>query len=202
MGCEDRLERALALSAPSGCEKPSVRYTKYCLAIVLLLIFSGDARADTATLSQTLNLTIGAISKVSVPASLSLTATGSIFNAYTRTLTVSFRARSTAAGSGGTITVLATTNFTPANGPNVSSATLTYTCSAATLGTACSGTQTVSLSSSTSVLTIPASACTGGGSPCSSADPNTVNVNLSLPNDPTYKTGTYSASLTFTISST
>jgi hypothetical protein len=79
---------------------------------------------------------------------------------------------------------------------------LGYTCSAATLGTACAGSQTVSLASQANVATIPPSACTGGGAPCSAANPNSVNVNFLLQNNPGYQTGSYSGVVTFTISST
>jgi hypothetical protein len=78
---------------------------------------------------------------------------------------------------------------------------LTYTCTGATLGSNCSGMQTVSTVLATNVVTaIPAGSCTGGGSPCTTANPNTVNLNFSLTDDPKYKTGSYSATLTFTIS--
>jgi len=47
---------------------------------------------------------------------------------------------------------------------------------------------------------LPTGACTGGGSSCSTAEPNTVLLTLSAPDKPHYKTGTYSAQITFTIS--
>jgi hypothetical protein len=49
-------------------------------------------------------------------------------------------------------------------------------------------------------VTIPSSACTGGGGACSAADPNTATVGFSLLNDPNYQTGNYTAVVTFTIS--
>ena len=164
------------------------------------IFFAPSADSDTATLSQTLNLQLAAIGKLSVPASITLTSTGTVFNTYTGSLTLSYRARSTPAG-GGTITVQSTGEFSPAGGPTVSSGTFTYACSAATLGTPYSGPLTLSLVSQTNVLTIPPGACTGGGAPCSAADPNSVVVNFSLANDPAYETGSYTAVLTFTISS-
>lgn len=159
------------------------------------------AHSATATINtQSLGAAIAANAKLSVPASMSFAHTGTVFNAFTGTLVVSYRARSTATGAGGTITVQASANFSPAGGPSVSSNTLTYTCSGATLGTACSGTQTVSLASATNILTIPRSACTGAS--CGNAATNTVNANFSLVDDPAYTSGTYSSSLLFTISST
>lgn len=160
------------------------------------------AHGATAAVTQTLSAQLAAIGKVSVPISITLTNTGTVFNPYSGSLTVNYRARSTTIGTGGSITLQSTAEFTPSGGPTVGSGTLTYGCSGPTLGTACSGTLTVSLVSATNVLTIPASVCTGGGGSCSSANPNTENINFSLVDDPGYKTGTYSASITFTISST
>jgi hypothetical protein len=54
----------------------------------------------------------------------------------------------------------------------------------------------------TPVVTILTSSCTGGGGSCSASNPNTVSVNLTLADPPSYQTGTYSANVTFTISAT
>jgi hypothetical protein len=86
-------------------------------------------------------------------------------------------------------------------GPSVASGDLTYVCGAAGLGTACSST-TASTSTATAVVTVPSSACTGGGSPCSSTDPNTIGVTFTLADRPVVKTGTYTANVQFTISAT
>lgn len=143
-----------------------------------------------------------------VPASVSLTHTGTTFTAYTGTVAgLQYKARTSSTG-GGTITVKATTDFPCASGgpciatPPTTGDALTYTCSGATLGTNCSGPLTVSTTASTNIVTIPASACTGAGSPCNNANPNTVSVSFTLTDDPKYKTGNYSATLTWTISAT
>jgi len=142
------------------------------------------------------------------PNALTLSKAGTLFGSYTGTVTVQYRARTTAATGTGSITVKMTTDFTPTGGPSVATPptagdALTYTCTGATLGSNCAGTQTVSTGVGTNVVTaIPAASCTGGGSPCTTADPNTVNLKFSLTDDPKYKTGSYSATLTFTISVT
>ncbi len=161
------------------------------------LTCSPDVRSTTQTLSAQIN----PIGKLAVGASTPLVASGTTFVTYSGTLPVSYRIRSTPTG-GGSITVQATSEFSPAGGPSVSSGALTYTCSGASLGTGCSGTQTVSRTAQTQVLSVPASACTGGGGACSATDPNSVSVNFFLSNDPQFKTGTFSAALTFTISAT
>jgi hypothetical protein len=174
------------------------------VAAVLCFALGMPARfqAATATATQGLTASLSPIGKVSVPASVSLTHAGTTFATYAATLSVSYKARTTPTGTGGTITMQAGSDFTPAGGPLLSAGNLTYTCSGSTLGTACTGTQTVSTSTATPVLTIPVSACTGGGGSCSGSNPNTVSINLSLVNQPAFATGTYTAPVTLTISAT
>jgi len=178
------------------------------MAGLALLLAPVCSRAQTTLGTQTLYLNLSAAGLLyGFPNSITLTKTGTVFNSYTGILQIQYKARTSSGGSG-TITVEATTDFPCASGgpciatPPTAGDALTYTCSGATLGSNCSGTQTVSTTASTNVVSIGASACTGGGSPCSTADPNTVNVSFALTNDPKYKTGSYSATLTFTISAT
>jgi hypothetical protein len=168
--------------------------------ILVLALLPASSGAATGTATQTLSAQINAIGKLSVPATSTVTSAGTTFAGYSGSLTVSYRARTTAATGSGSLTVKATADFTPAGGPSIATGQLTYTCSAATLGTACSGMQTASTSSQTNIVTLGASLCTGGGGSCSTANPNTALTSFSLANSPTYKTGTYSATLTFTIS--
>lgn len=164
-----------------------------------ILVLAGVCPAVTQTVNQTVDVNVSPAMKVSVPASASLAYNGGSFLDYTGSLTVSYRVRT------GTATSISSgmrfsSNFSPSNGPSVSAGDLLYTCSSATLGTACSGTVTASTSSTQTVIAIPSLACTGGGTPCSSADPNTALVQFALKNLPTYRTGTYSASVLFTFS--
>jgi hypothetical protein len=167
---------------------------------VLLAGIPALLNAATGTATQTLSAQITAISKLSIPGSLTVTHAGTTFVAYTGNLAASYRARTTASTGSGSLTVKATADFSPTGGPSIAGGQLTYTCSSATLGTACSGTQTASTASQTNVVTVGASACTGGGGSCSSVDPNTVQTSFALVNDPALKTGSYSATLTFTAS--
>ena len=172
--------------------------------IVLACVWASNgvppAQSDVVILSQTLHAQLAAVGKVSAPASVSLNPTGTVFSPYAGSLTLRYRVRSTPTGAVSTLTVQATGDFSPSGGPIISSGPLTYSCSGATLGTPCGGVQTASTTAQTSVTTIPPAACTGGGAPCSAADPNTVDLNFSLENDPVYKAGSYTAVLTFTIS--
>lgn len=167
--------------------------------VATLLACLGPVWAITATGSQSLGVNIGAAGKVAVvQSSVTLTRTGGTFGNYTGSATLQYKIRTTTSTGSSSITAKASGDFTPTAGPRISNSELTYTCSGATTGTGCSGTQTVSTSSQTSVITVGSGVCTGTG--CAGSDPNSVTVNLTLENDPGYKTGTYSTSLVFTIS--
>ena len=176
------------------------RYRRSWCAVLVLALLPAYGAAATGNATQTLSAQINAIGKLSVPANSTVTSAGTTFTGYSGSLTVSYRARTTATTGSGSLTVKASADFSPAGGPSVAAGQLTYTCGAATLGTACSGMQTASTTSQTNIATIGSDACTGGGGSCSTANPNTVQTSLALANSPAYKTGTYSATLTFTIS--
>jgi hypothetical protein len=143
-----------------------------------------------------MSVNVVAYGKLSVPAQANLIAFDTHFGGnLSGTLMVSYWARTSGGGSG-SITVQAGSDFSPAGGPSVT--TVAYRCSGATLGVGCSGSQTFSTSTQTPVVSIPAGSCTGGA--CGSQDPNTVLLTVSAPTLPHYKTGTYSASINFTIS--
>jgi hypothetical protein len=183
------------------------------LAALLFLPVSSQAQlgyqqplcvlSPSAVTTQTLQATIvplGGLFTLTSPLALSRTGDG-----FSGTMTLSYRARTSRGMGHGTITVKATVDFTPTGGPSIAHPPsardkFVYTCSGATLGASCSGIQRVSTTSSTNVVSIGASACTGGGAPCSTANPNTTNVTFTLTDDPKYKTGSYSATLTWTIS--
>lgn len=177
--------------------------------LLLLLALTGGialavvppAAGEIATLTQTIRLTLSPATKVSAPSSLSLTAPGGAFSNYSGTLLMSYKSRTLPGGAGATITMKASSEFTPTGGPTVSSGALTYTCSGTTLGSGCSGSQTVSTTAQTPVVIVPAASCTGGGTPCSAVNPNGVSMNMRLTNSPAYRTGSFSTVLTFTVSS-
>jgi hypothetical protein len=171
-----------------------------------LLLAPSRLQAATATTTETLQAVISPEGGLfSFSNSVTLTKTGTVFNNFTGSLSIQYRERTTQTTGSGTITLKATADFTPTGGPSIASPpstgdALTYTCSGATLGTNCSGTQTVSTTASTNVVTFAASECTGGGGSCSSSSPNTMTLSFTLTDDPKYATGSYSATLTFTIS--
>lgn len=177
------------------------RHVAFATAALGWVLFGGPelVPAASSTVSNTLDATIQANGSLSVPSTAALTNTGKIFNAFTGTVSVEYRARTSSTG-GGTIALKVTQDF-GTGGPSVASGDLTYTCASAGLGTAC-GQTTASTTAATSVVTLPASACTGGVPPCSAANPNTVSVTFTLADRPTVVTGTYTVNVQFTISAT
>lgn len=208
----ERYTFSSALGSVNCVMRPLARVGRSLMRLAPLVVWGAlllapiRLEAATLTTTQTLQATIvplGGLFTLTSP--LALFRTGATFNRFSGTMTLSYHARTSQGTGHGTITVKATADFTPAGGPSISKPPsagdkFTYTCSGATLGTPCSGTQTVSTTAATTVVSIGASACTGGGPPCSSANPNWANVTFTLTNDPKYKTGSYSASLTWTIS--
>jgi hypothetical protein len=171
------------------------------IVLGLAIVLSMPLPAGVGTVNQTLLATIQPVAKLSLPPTVSLAPGATSFSTFNGAVPVSYRARTTPTG-GGAITLQITSDFAPSGGPSVATGVLTYTCSGATLGTACSGTATASTSTQTPVLTLPASACTGGGGACSNQDPNSVSLNFTLIDDPGFATGTYSARVTLMISAT
>jgi hypothetical protein len=171
---------------------------KQALRGLLVLFLPALATSDIQTTTQGLSADVSPYGKVSLPANVTLRAVDTRFGGNLGgSLTVSYWARTSSAGSG-SLTVQANSNFSPSGGPSISD--VTYLCSGATLGAACSGSQTLAISTQTAVVALPSGACTGGGGTCSTAEPNTVELTFSAPDKPHYKTGTYSAQITFTIS--
>jgi hypothetical protein len=161
--------------------------------LTLVLMATAVAYATTATKTETLSIAVGPAAKVTLaPTSLTMSHTGTVFGDFTGVITAQYTIRTTTTSGSGSITVKAT-EFTPTTGPLLANGNLTYTCSGATLGTACSGTQTVSSTSSTNVVTVGAGA--------SGASSNSVTISLKIPDNPIFKTNTYNSTLTFTISS-
>lgn len=153
----------------------------------------------TATGTTTVSVTIGPEAGFDITDSATpLRETGSNFKQFTGHTGLSYTVRTTASGGGGSITLKVTTDFSPAGGPSVGKPpspgdALTYTCTVASPGRACTGTQTASTVSQTNVATFGTDVHTGAGGSAAS-------IAWTLNNDPKYKTGTYNATVTFTIS--
>jgi hypothetical protein len=129
-----------------------------------------------------------------------LAALGTIFNPYTGTTNLTYKIRTTQSTGTGNVTLKVTSDFSPANGPSVTTPpsagdALTYTCTATAPATGCSSATTASTASATSVATF------GAGASSANAG-NAASTVWSLTNDPVYHTGSYTATVTYTISAT
>jgi hypothetical protein len=169
------------------------------LALTLLFTASrGHAQAATGT--STVTVTVGAEASLTIASPTALTAVGTVFNNYTGSTMATYFVRTTQSTGAGSITLKVTTDFSPASGPNITTPptagdALKYTCGGALPATPCSGSQTASVSASTPVVTFGADAH-------STAAGSTATTSWTLTNDPLYKTGAYSATVTYTISAT
>lgn len=183
-----------------------MRMSRSLATIVLafaLLASAGTARAQFATTgTTTVSVAIAPEAALQINTSTStLTAAGTTFNAnYTGSTSLTYKVRTTKVGGSGTITLKVTTDFSPAGGPSVGTPptagdTLAYTCTLTAPGTACSGSQTSSTTAGTPVGTF-------GTDAKSASAGNGGSVSWTLTNDPQYSTGTYTATVTFTISAT
>jgi len=167
------------------------------LALGLLVTASlAHAQFGNPTGTTTVSVIIGPQAGLSITnSSTPLALSGTNFTGSTG---LTYYVRTTTTGGGGSITLEVTSDFACGGGPCVGTPpspgdALTYSCTVAGPGTACSGTQTASTTGTTNVASFaPNVHTTAAGS--------TASVAWTLTNDPTYKTGTYNATVTFTIS--
>jgi hypothetical protein len=170
-------------------------------AVIALLLLPSFSRAQNTT-TQTLEATIvplGGLFTFISP--LTLARTGGSFNGFSGSMILSYRARTSRGSGEGTITVKATVDFTPAGGPSIASPltsgdALSYTSTVASPGTAASAQTVAALATSYPVATF------GAGASSAIAGNTANSVAWSLTNDPTYAQGSYSVTVTFTISAT
>ncbi len=169
------------------------------LAAVACLLNTAQAQfAPTGT--TTVSVTIGAEASLQVNTSTTTLSASGIFAGFTGTTNLTYKIRTTQSSGSGSITLKVTTDFSGTGGPSVASPpsggdTLAYTCTVSAPGTACSSSQTSSTTASTPVATFGAGASSAIGG-------NTSSVSWTLTDDPVYKTGSYTATITFTVSST
>ena len=161
-----------------------------------MLGLSSLAGAQTTSLA----VTVGAEASLTVTTgttSLS-TASTTFANPYTGTTNLTYLIRTSKSTGSGQITVKITSDFAAAGGPSVATPpsagdALTYTCTVAAPGTACTGTQTSSTTATTQVGTFGAAASSAKAG-------NSASLAWSLTDDPVYQPGAYSATATFAIS--
>lgn len=172
------------------------------LAVVGLIFTASLAHAQLGTTSPTNNLsvTVGAEAALTISGggTTTLASVGTNFANYTGTTSMTYFIRTTESTGSGSVVLKVTTDFAGSGGPSVATPpsagdALSYTCTVAAPGTACSGSLNGSTTATSSVATF------GVGAHSAKAG-NAASVAWTLTNDPVYKTGAYTATVTFTIS--
>jgi len=168
-------------------------------ALGLLLMASlAHAQLGGTTGTTSMSVSVGAEAGLTVnTATTTFSSTGTNFSSYTGSTSLTYFIRTTPTSGSGSIVLKVTTDFAPTGGPSVGTPptagdALTYNCTVSSPGTACSGPLTASTSSTTGVGTF-------GADGHSTYAGNSASVAWTLTNDPVYKVGTYSATVTFTI---
>src|SRR5712692_5726451 len=135
--------------------------------------------------TTTLSVTVAAEASIQInTATTTLSSTPGLFVDYTGTTAFTYKIRTTKSGGTGAVNVQVTSDFAGAGGPSVASPPsagdkLTYNCTVAAPGTACTGPITALTSGTTSVATFGADARSAQAG-------NAGSVSWTLTNDPVY----------------
>jgi hypothetical protein len=183
--------------------KQSNMACRLATALFLMAGFGGVSAFGqfAASGTTTLSVTVPAEASISITtATTTLSSTPGLFVDYTGTTAFTYKIRTTQSTGTGAVNVKITSDFAGAGGPSVATPpsagdALTYNCTVAAPGTACTGPVTALTTATTNVATFGADAHSGLAG-------NSGSVSWTLTNDPAYKTGTYTATATFTISAT
>ena len=168
------------------------------LAVLAVLCMSSLSYAQFAsTGTTTLSVTVGTEASIHIDTGSTTLATsgGNFGNPYTGTTNFTYKVRTMQTGGHGSITLRVSTDFGtggPSVGNPVNGDLLTYTCTNSGVGTACP--------SAVTALTTDTNVVSFGTDAKSKIAGDTGQVIWSLTNDPAYATGTYTATVTFTVS--
>ena len=171
--------------------------------VFAVLVLAGTTHGQTFALTGTTNVSVTVATEaalsVSTATSTLTAAAGTFANDFTGTTALLYKIRTTKAAGTGSITARVTTDFA-AGGPSVTTPpstgdALTYNCTVAAPGTKCADGQIASTAAATPVASFGADAKSLKAGTAAS-------VAWTLTNDPLYSTGSYSATVTFTISAT
>lgn len=184
---------------------------KKTLIVAAALVLSASfahAATVTATDTTTLSLAVSNEANIAVITTTTLLSSGTTtFSDYTGTTNYKYQIRTSSGGSGGSVTLKVTTDFSNGTGgqPSVGSPPtlgdlLKFTCTAA-VGTACATAQTASTSVDATAITFGTNVHAGAPGNVTANGAN-GSVIWNFTNDPIYPTGTYTATVTFTISAT
>jgi hypothetical protein len=170
------------------------------LASIATLFVSGAfAQSGTTAPTSTVSVTVGPEAGLTIGTSNALlTSTGTNFADYTGTTNFTYFIRTSGTSGSGAITLKVSSDFSGTGGPSVATPptagdALTYAATVAAPATQATGAVTASTSAATSVATF------GAGAHSAKAG-NGGSTAWDLTNDPAYATGSYSATVTWTIS--
>jgi len=167
--------------------------------LAALLVPCAFAQLGTTAPTSTVSVTVGPEAGLTInTADAPLTTAGTNFSDYTGTTNFTYFIRTTQSGGTGNITLQVTGDFAPSGGPSVANPpstgdALTYAVTASTPAVKATGTLTSSKAAATAVASFGANAR-------SAKTGNTGSTAWTLTNDPQYATGSYTATVTWTIS--
>ncbi len=178
------------------------RFRLLLLVSAALSVLTGVANAQfNPTGTTTLSVNVGSEAAIQInTGTTGLTTSGGTFASdFTGQTSFTYKIRTGSSSGTGSVTLQVTSDFN-AGGPSVANPPsagdkLAYTCSLTSPATACTGSQTALTTGSTPVASFGANAKSAKAG-------NTGSVAWTLTNDPAYSTGTYSATVTFTIAAT
>jgi hypothetical protein len=165
---------------------------------LLLTASMAQAQLGGTTGTTSMSLSVAAEAALTVnTGTTTLSSTGTNFSSYTGSTSLTYFIRTTPTSGSGSIVLQVTADFSPSGGPSVASPptsgdALTYNCTVSSPGTACTGPLTAKTTGTTNVATFGADAHSAFAG-------NSASVSWTLTNDPLYKVGSYSATVTFTI---
>lgn len=180
-----------------------MRYKQMFAWLAAVVLLSTQAAFAQFSGSGTTDISINVAAEASLhvdTASTSLTTAGTTFNAdYTGSTNFTYKIRTSKTGGTGSVTLSVITDF-PAGGPSVQTPPsaddkLAYTCTVSSPGTGCGTTQNAAYNVGTPVASF-------GTDARSAKAGNSGSVTWALSNDPLYSTGSYTATVQFTISAT
>ncbi len=168
-------------------------YTFIAIALLSTMSFAQFAASGTTTLS--VNIPAEAAIQITTGTTTLSNSGGTTFAVpFTGTTNFTYKVRTTASGGSGAITAQVTTDFSGTGAPSVATYNnLSYSCTAGAVGSGCSSGTAASTTAATSVISFGANAKSANAGDSGS-------VAWSLADNPQYSTGTFTATVTFTIS--
>jgi len=163
------------------------------IALAVAALMAPAAFAASATSTTNVTLTVAAEAAITAPGTCALDTLSAPFGTWSNAnaCSVTFKVRTTKVGGTGSITALASGDWSGAGGPTLAGDTLTFTPTALAGGAGTIGTAgTISTTVPVTAVNFGTDAKTNSGS---------FSSGYSLPDNPAWSTGNYSVNVVFTI---